>query len=962
MAGLPTFPRMSRGGKGIRPERLLLLCFFDHRGISTVPQNISFLQHISKFDVDIFNFWGCSFPFHLPATHELKNYAGVILHNSLAYNVDSLLQLDADLEVGFRQYDGIKIIFRQDENYKSVAQAKFIGENKFDVIFTCLPDSEREKVYPKSIVGDVEFFQMLTGYVTPDLRDDFAARFDGERSIDVGYRGSLQPLSFGRLCFEKRTIGDDFLENAKNGPLKCDISSRWEDRFSGEDWLRFLCRCKAVLGVESGASIFDLDGTVEQAINAFKESNPGSEGDRDYAEKMLEMLRPFEGNVFYNQISPRHFEAIAAKTLQILFEGAYSGILIPWRHYVPLKRDFSNFAEIENIVLDARKRERLVDTAFTEIIEAPDYHIERFVEAFDRIVEAQLSKKRWVNSSVTLPALDPSCTNVLLLCSHEPRLDPRIAWIQKQAPDGLVIHVLATRQGPRSELSVEGNANSGYTITVPPLQGSHRAWQSFASEAVGTASGVEDALYLEWVQSLSSAEKEVVLGLPSELPDDRMNWLTRYYLNTAYALVEYGLRIPGVKAIISCDLDTLTAAAVLKARLNVPIMYDAHEFWPDSVDSFVASEFDFWQTYERRLLRHVDAAVTVSTGIADYMAACYGREFGVVPNCEPISALQATGLSDVPVDRFVLGESEGDVCFLVQGVFAAGRGYELLIDAWRSVNPSAKLFLRGPHGVERDRLIDYARNAGILDDGVYFPEPVSESELVLAASFANVGIIPYEPKSINNRHCGPNKLSQYMAAGLPILTNRLPFVASIVGSGECGIVADFANRTDLVEKVNELAASPALRARLGTNAREHFRRNYNWNVVSVSFYETLRALAARVSEHGATSSEPIVLSAQGPSAAKSLADSMTGTGASVVPASVAFPVSAAEAAATMLASHEDDVEVGTGFATSTRNGASARSVHYRAARLAWRIIPQRARLTMRAAFRKILLRALHVTE
>ena len=962
MADLPTFPRMSRGGRGIRPERLLLLCFFDHRGISTVPQNISFLQHGSKFDIDIFNFWGCSFPFRLPATYELTKYAGVVLHNSLAYNVDSLLQIDANLEIGFRQYNGIKIIFRQDENYKARAQAKFIGENEFDVIFTCLSEGERGKVYPKEIVGDVEFIQMLTGYVTPDLRNDVVGKFGGARPIDVGYRGSLQPLSFGRLCYEKRTIGDDFLEHAKNGRLKCDISSRWEDRFSGDDWLRFLCRSKAVLGVESGASIFDLDGRVEKAIKEFKANSPGSELDRNYAEAMLEMLRPFEGNVFYNQISPRHFEAAATKTLQILFEGEYSGILIPWRHYVPLKRDFSNFAEVEGIVLDDEKRRTFVDVAFNEIIEAPNYHIERFVEDFDRIVESQLSKKGWIESSLRIPALNYDRTNVLLLCSHEPRLDPRIAWIQKQAPEGLVVHVLATRQGAMSDVAVEGNSNSGYTITVPCTPADHRAWQSFSSAAGGDASGIEDVLYLEWVQSLSPAEKEAFLGLASELPDDRTSWLTRYYLNTAFALVEYGLRISGISAIISCDLDTLTAAAVLKSRLNVPIMYDAHEFWPDSVDSFVASEFEFWQAYERRLLRHVDAAVTVSTGIADYMAACYGREFGVIPNCEPISALQAADRSHISVERFALGENGDDVCFLVQGVFAAGRGYELLIDAWRSVCHGAKLYLRGPYGAERDRLIDYAKNLGVFNNGVCFPEPVAESELVLAASFAAVGIIPYEPKSINNRHCGPNKLSQYMAAGLPILTNKLPFVASVVEGGDCGVVADFGNVMELVAKVNELAASPSLRARLGANAREHFRTSYNWNVVSVPFYETVRALVTRQGAPSARPSEDIVLSALRPSTSKPQPASMALFQSSGTPVPQVLVDAPAEAVPVSTAFSGTEIGAEILHGPSSQERPISRSVRYRAARLAWRAIPQRARITMRAAFRRVLLRALHITE
>ena len=41
-------------------------------------------------------------------------------------------------------------------------------------------------------------------------------------------------------------------------------------------------------------------------------------------------------------------------------------------------------------------------------------------------------------------------------------------------------------------------------------------------------------------------------------------------------------------------------------------------------------------------------------------------------------------------------------------------------------------------------------------------------------------IIPYEPDHVNNRFSCPNKLSQYLAAGLPVITNQLDFVREIV--------------------------------------------------------------------------------------------------------------------------------------------------------------------------------------
>jgi hypothetical protein len=52
---------------------------------------------------------------------------------------------------------------------------------------------------------------------------------------------------------------------------------------------------------------------------------------------------------------------------------------------------------------------------------------------------------------------------------------------------------------------------------------------------------------------------------------------------------------------------------------------------------------------------------------------------------------------------------------------------------------------------------------------VLFLEAIDESELVTAAAEFDVGLVPYTPTGLNYSNCCPNKLSQYMAAGLPIL-------------------------------------------------------------------------------------------------------------------------------------------------------------------------------------------------
>lgn len=193
---------------------------------------------------------------------DIAHYKGIVIHNTISYNLENLRYLDSNLNTHFRYYQGLKILFKQDEQFNTRQVAEYIGHNKFNLIFSCLKESERQKVYPEEIVGNIQFYQMLTGYVTPKMRQLSYPLED--RKIDIGYRGSIQPLIFGQLAYEKRKIGYDVRVLAKQKGLVVDISSRWEDRKKGDEWYNFLGNCKAVLGVESGANIFNLDGSLEK--------------------------------------------------------------------------------------------------------------------------------------------------------------------------------------------------------------------------------------------------------------------------------------------------------------------------------------------------------------------------------------------------------------------------------------------------------------------------------------------------------------------------------------------------------------------------------------------------------------------------------------------------------------------------------------------------------------------------
>jgi hypothetical protein len=104
-----------------------------------------------------------------------------------------------------------------------------------------------------------------------------------------------------------------------------------------------------------------------------------------FEELEAELFPGRDGELSLFAISPRHLEACATRTAQILIEGDYNGILEPDRHYLPLRRDFSNLDELLDVVASDRGRaEELAEAARRDIVASGEWTYERLVRDVER--------------------------------------------------------------------------------------------------------------------------------------------------------------------------------------------------------------------------------------------------------------------------------------------------------------------------------------------------------------------------------------------------------------------------------------------------------------------------------------------------------------------------------------------------------------------------------------------------
>lgn len=279
------------------------------------------------------------------------------------------------------KFRGAKFLFIQDE-YDNVSRTKYwIKKINFSLVFTVVPQQSIQTVYPKDEFPYVKFVNNLTGYAPEGLNSQFKRELlpPSKRSIVIGYRGRRLPIRYGNLAREKFIIGDSVKTFCRLNNIAHDIEWDEECRIYGSNWYEFIANCKSMLGSESGSNVFDWDGNLNKAIKENHKLNSSMSEDQIYENFIKDLERPG----LMNQISPRIFEMAAASTIMVLYEGAYSNVLEPNRHFLPLKKDHSNLPEIIAKLRDSDFIDEMASRVKAEIIETGKYSYKQFVGMVD---------------------------------------------------------------------------------------------------------------------------------------------------------------------------------------------------------------------------------------------------------------------------------------------------------------------------------------------------------------------------------------------------------------------------------------------------------------------------------------------------------------------------------------------------------------------------------------------------
>ena len=269
------------------------------------------------------------------------------------------------------------------------------------------------------------------------------------------------------------------------------------------------------------------------------------------------------------------------------------------------------------------------------------------------------------------------------------------------------------------------------------------------------------------------------------------------------------------------DLNTLAVGVRCKRkRPGTRLVYDSHELATERSRMSQRARRRAGRE-ERRGLRHVDEGIWTTRTRAEYIVRRYGIPFPTLIHNVPemLEVEQGWDLHErlgIPADRRIL---------LYQGSIQEFRGIEESIEAVTLLERCVLVIIG--YGYHRPTLEDMVNRRG-LDDRVRFFGPIPNDELLYYTASADVGLCVIRGQSLSYRWSMPNKLFEYMMAGIPVVASDFEEMGRVVREEGVGTVCDPDDPQSIAAAVRAIIDDPDAQARFRAATRVAITR-YNWD-------------------------------------------------------------------------------------------------------------------------------------
>ncbi len=357
---------------------------------------------------------------------------------------------------------------------------------------------------------------------------------------------------------------------------------------------------------------------------------------------------------------------------------------------------------------------------------------------------------------------------------------------------------------------------------------------------------IDTRIFLKQCRSLARAGHEVALvvadGIGSEVRNgvvvhdvgapsgrlDRMRNVTRRVLAKAVELdaAVYHLHDP----------ELIPVGLKLK-KLGKRVIFDAHEDVPKQLmGKPYLNPLSRWlfshvfAAYERWACRRLDGVIAATPFIRDKFLAINPCTVDI--NNFPLLGELAAGEVD-------WSRKQQQVAYV--GGIARVRGVLEVVTALAQTRSEVRLQLVGKFSEREVENLARASPGWSRIDALGFLDREGVRDVLQRAV---AGLVTFLPMP-NHMDAQPNKMFEYMSAGVPVIGSHFPLWREIIEGNQCGLCVDPHNPYEIAEAIDHLIAHPAESERMGRNGQKAVQELYNWDIEERKLLAFYGALFAR---------------------------------------------------------------------------------------------------------------------
>lgn len=292
-------------------------------------------------------------------------------------------------------------------------------------------------------------------------------------------------------------------------------------------------------------------------------------------------------------------------------------------------------------------------------------------------------------------------------------------------------------------------------------------------------------------------------------------------------------------ALFANDLDTLPANYLVSLIRKKFLVYDSHEYYTGVPElqhrPFIRS---IWTFIEKYIFPKLPVIITVNDSIAGLYKKQYGKSLLVIRNV-PLKPLLPAKVNKQELRKKLMLPEEKKILILQGSGINIHRGAEEAVEAMRYLDNVILIILGGGdvlhmlHGlVQRHK----------LHEKVIFKPRMPYVEMMEYTRASDLGLTFDKGTSINYQFSLPNKIFDYIHAGIPVLASRLPEVEKIITTYQIGDFIDDHNPEHIAEKIRTIFNN--------ATAFDHWQKNLdiaasilNWEEESKKFPDIIHELS-----------------------------------------------------------------------------------------------------------------------